>query len=184
MRCPKCRSTAVKERPERTAQGYRRFRCPDGALSVALWAWCSHPAYLRAVATGRHRHSLAVEDVADISPGDRARAHQQLQGLRPQRAARQPPTSQAMIQDAVVASPLARSREKTSSSPKRTPPPLDLEFPRRRGMGPPQRGPHRRAGVCSATRLQDVHPIVQRQRGVVERCAKCRPWAQSNSRAE
>jgi len=27
VRCPKCRSTAVRERPERTAQGYRRFRC-------------------------------------------------------------------------------------------------------------------------------------------------------------
>ena len=31
MHCPKCRSTAVKERPERTAQGYRRFRCLDCA---------------------------------------------------------------------------------------------------------------------------------------------------------
>ena len=31
MRCPECRSTAVKERPERTAQGYRRFRCLDCA---------------------------------------------------------------------------------------------------------------------------------------------------------
>jgi hypothetical protein len=29
VRCPKCRSTAVKERPERTAQSYRRFRCRD-----------------------------------------------------------------------------------------------------------------------------------------------------------
>ena len=29
MRCPKCRSPSVKERPERTAQGYRRFRCAD-----------------------------------------------------------------------------------------------------------------------------------------------------------
>ena len=29
MRCPRCQSPAVKERPERTAQGYRRFRCPD-----------------------------------------------------------------------------------------------------------------------------------------------------------
>ena len=29
MRCPNCRSTAVQERPERTAQGYRRFRCLD-----------------------------------------------------------------------------------------------------------------------------------------------------------
>jgi putative transposase len=27
--CPKCRSMAVKERPERTAHGYRRFRCLD-----------------------------------------------------------------------------------------------------------------------------------------------------------
>src|SRR5215471_16524419 len=31
MRCPKCQSTAVRERPERTAQGYRRFRCLDSA---------------------------------------------------------------------------------------------------------------------------------------------------------
>jgi transposase-like protein len=29
VHCPKCRSTAVKARPERTAQGYRRFRCVD-----------------------------------------------------------------------------------------------------------------------------------------------------------
>ena len=27
MHCPKCRSPAVRERPERTARGYRRFRC-------------------------------------------------------------------------------------------------------------------------------------------------------------
>jgi putative transposase len=30
MRCPVCGSTAVRERPERTAQGYRRFRCRCG----------------------------------------------------------------------------------------------------------------------------------------------------------
>src|ERR1700739_4683364 len=29
MRCPRCRSTTVRERPERTAQGYGRFRCLD-----------------------------------------------------------------------------------------------------------------------------------------------------------
>src|ERR1700681_3311495 len=29
MRCPVCRSTAVRHRSERTAQGYRRFRCGD-----------------------------------------------------------------------------------------------------------------------------------------------------------
>ena len=27
MRCLECGSEAVTERPERTAQGYRRFRC-------------------------------------------------------------------------------------------------------------------------------------------------------------
>ena len=27
MRCIECGSAAVTERPERTAQGYRRFRC-------------------------------------------------------------------------------------------------------------------------------------------------------------
>ena len=27
MRCPACGSTTVSERPERTAQGYRRYRC-------------------------------------------------------------------------------------------------------------------------------------------------------------
>jgi hypothetical protein len=30
MRCPVCGSTAVTERPERTTQGYRRFRCGCG----------------------------------------------------------------------------------------------------------------------------------------------------------
>jgi hypothetical protein len=29
VRCPSCRSTAVQERPERIAQGYRRFRYLD-----------------------------------------------------------------------------------------------------------------------------------------------------------
>ena len=29
MRCLGCGSAAVTERPERTAQGYRRFRCRD-----------------------------------------------------------------------------------------------------------------------------------------------------------
>lgn len=27
MRCPACQSTSVRERPERTMQGYRGFRC-------------------------------------------------------------------------------------------------------------------------------------------------------------
>ena len=31
MHCPRCQSTAVTERPERTSQGYSRFRCSDCA---------------------------------------------------------------------------------------------------------------------------------------------------------
>ena len=31
MHCPKCQSTRINERPEHTAQGYRRFRCLDCA---------------------------------------------------------------------------------------------------------------------------------------------------------
>ena len=27
MECPACQATAVREHPDRTAQGYRRFRC-------------------------------------------------------------------------------------------------------------------------------------------------------------
>jgi hypothetical protein len=30
MRCPTSRSTAISERPERTTQGYRRYRCHCG----------------------------------------------------------------------------------------------------------------------------------------------------------
>jgi hypothetical protein len=30
MRCPACGSTTIRQRPERTAQGYRRFRCQCG----------------------------------------------------------------------------------------------------------------------------------------------------------
>jgi putative transposase len=34
MRCIGCGSTAVSERSERTAQGYRRFRCRDCGKQV------------------------------------------------------------------------------------------------------------------------------------------------------
>ncbi len=35
MRCLECGSEAVTERPERTAQGYRRFRCRTGTVNLA-----------------------------------------------------------------------------------------------------------------------------------------------------
>ena len=57
MRCPACGSTAIRERPERTARGYRRFRCQCGkqfnerstgvlnkaqsTRATSLPSWCS-----------------------------------------------------------------------------------------------------------------------------------------------
>jgi transposase-like protein len=43
MRCLECGSQAVTERPERTAQGYRRFRCRACAKSrtTQLYDWRS-----------------------------------------------------------------------------------------------------------------------------------------------
>src|SRR5215475_12431866 len=64
MRCPKCQSTAVRERPERTAQGYRRFRCLDCAKqfnerSASLLNRTQYPS-------GRLRYKLSLRDLAEM----------------------------------------------------------------------------------------------------------------------
>ena len=59
--------------------------CNRQALSIALRQWCSHPAYLRALSTGRHRHSLAGEDVAELTEAENAVAWRELQELRQKR---------------------------------------------------------------------------------------------------
>lgn len=43
MRCVGCGSTAVTERLERTAQGYKRFRCPRIRLLEATLRDALHP---------------------------------------------------------------------------------------------------------------------------------------------
>src|ERR1700756_5128133 len=72
MRCPRCRSTTVRERPERTAHGYRRFRCLDctkqfnerssGQLNKA-----QYPSDVIAlVVLWRLRYKLSLRDLAEM----------------------------------------------------------------------------------------------------------------------
>ena len=72
MRCPKCQSTAVKERPERTEQGYRRFRCLDctkqfNERSGGLLNRTQYPSDVIAlVVLWRLRYKLSLRDLAEM----------------------------------------------------------------------------------------------------------------------
>jgi putative transposase len=72
VRCPKCRSEAVKERPERTAQGYSRFRCLDCAKqfnerSSGLLNRTQYPSDVIAlVVLWRLRYKLSLRDLAEM----------------------------------------------------------------------------------------------------------------------
>ena len=72
MRCPECRSTAVKERPECTAQGYRRFRCLDctkqfNERSGGLLNRTQYPSDVIAlVVLWRLRYKLSLRDWAEM----------------------------------------------------------------------------------------------------------------------
>src|SRR5262249_62099657 len=72
MRCPKCQSTAVRERPERTAQGYRRFRCLDctkqfNERSSGLLNRTQYPSDVIAlVVLWRLRYKLSLRDLAEM----------------------------------------------------------------------------------------------------------------------
>jgi len=76
VRCPKlppnCRSTAVQERPERTAQGYRRFRCLDctkqfNERSSGLLNRTQYPSDVIAlVVLWRLRYKLSLRDLAEM----------------------------------------------------------------------------------------------------------------------
>src|SRR3984957_1636449 len=72
MRCPECQSTAVRERPERTAQGYRRFRCLDCAKqfnerSTGLLNRTQYPSDVIAlVVLWRLRYKLSLRDLAEM----------------------------------------------------------------------------------------------------------------------
>ena len=72
MRCPRCRSAADKERPERTAQGYRRFRCLDCAKqfnerSGGLLNRTQYPSDVIAlVVLWRLHYKLSLRDLAEM----------------------------------------------------------------------------------------------------------------------
>ena len=72
MRCPGCRSTAVRHRSERTAQGYRRFRCGDcgkqfNERSDGVLNRASLPSDIIAfVVFCRLRYRLTLRDLSEI----------------------------------------------------------------------------------------------------------------------
>ena len=72
MHCPRCESTSVKERPERTAQGYRRFRCSDcpkqfNERSTGLLNRTQYPSDVIAlVVLWWLRYKLSLRDLAEM----------------------------------------------------------------------------------------------------------------------
>jgi transposase-like protein len=72
MRCPACRSTSIRERPERTAQGYRRFRCGKcgkqfNERSADLLNKAQYPSDIIAlVVLWRLRYKLSLRDLAEM----------------------------------------------------------------------------------------------------------------------
>ena len=74
MDCVACGSAAVTERPECTAQGYRRFRCRDcgkqlNKRSGGLLNRAQYPSDVIAlVVLWRLRYRLTLRDLSDTSP--------------------------------------------------------------------------------------------------------------------
>jgi putative transposase len=72
MRCLECGLSAVSERPERTALGYRRFRyCSCGKQfnerSMGLLNRTQYPSdVITFVVLWRLRHKLSLRDLAEI----------------------------------------------------------------------------------------------------------------------
>src|ERR1700755_3062311 len=71
MRCPACGSTAIRERPERTTQGYRRFRCRCGKQfnerSTGMLNKAQYPSDVIAlVVLWRLRYKLSLRDLAEM----------------------------------------------------------------------------------------------------------------------
>jgi putative transposase len=71
MRCPACGSSAIRERPERTTQGYRRFRCQCGKQfnerSSDVLNKAQYPNDVIAlVVLWRLRYKLSLRDLAEM----------------------------------------------------------------------------------------------------------------------
>ncbi len=74
MRCVECGSDAVSERPERTAQGYRRFRCRAcgkqfNERTGTVLNWAQYPSDVIAlVVLWRLRYKLSLRDLPGCLP--------------------------------------------------------------------------------------------------------------------
>ena len=71
MRCPACGSSTIRERSERTAQGYRRFRCGCGKQfnerSADALNKAQYPSDIIAlVVLWRLRYKLSLRDLAEM----------------------------------------------------------------------------------------------------------------------
>src|SRR3984885_16213939 len=72
MQCPACGSTTVSERPERTAQGYRRFRCANcgkqfNGRSTGLLNRTQYPSDVIAlVVLWLLRYKLSLRDLPEM----------------------------------------------------------------------------------------------------------------------
>jgi putative transposase len=72
MTCPHCQSTTTTERPDRTALGYRRFRCRActhgfNERTGTLFNYLEYPTdVVCLVVFWRHRYKLSLRDVAEM----------------------------------------------------------------------------------------------------------------------
>ncbi len=71
MRCPACGSRSIRERPERTAQGYRRFRCRCGKQfnerSAGVLNKAQYPSdVITLVVLWRLRYKVSLRDLAEM----------------------------------------------------------------------------------------------------------------------
>ena len=72
MPCPACQSTVVRERPERTAQNYRRFRCLTCKMqfnerSRGVLNRTQYPSDVTAmVVLWRLRYKLSLRDLTEM----------------------------------------------------------------------------------------------------------------------
>src|SRR3712207_4412205 len=72
MRCPRCGSERIGERSERTAQGYRRFRCracgkqSNERTGTALNRTQYPAAVIALVVLWRLRYQLSLRDLAEM----------------------------------------------------------------------------------------------------------------------
>ena len=73
MPCPPCQSTATAERPERTALGYRRFRCRTctRGFNERTGTPFNHQQYptdvVSLVVLWRFRSKLSLRDLSDMT---------------------------------------------------------------------------------------------------------------------